>query len=304
MKCARVALLIPVVMMLSLFAVPGAGNAQVPPWLQPSPASGSPGSAFSITYGAFYSNCPTVFFLWDASTSLGSGRTPSGSVGVTVPPSAKIGRHYLYGQTDCGESVVRIPFDVIAPTVPPTTPPTTTPPTIPPTIPITTSPRPPTTRPTTTTRRPTTTTTAPATTTDPAIPTTEPTTPTDPGTSTGADKDGGDPGDLVFDKPAVQAGDPLAATGSGCHPRSRVTLTSGGERVGTATADSHGGFTTPVEFTRIEPGRHTVTASCGIVLVGNVDLILTSSTSGSTGTLVVLVFFLLVAVTLAARSRT
>lgn len=300
MKCARAVLLIPAVMIALLIAPAGAGQpqaaAQTLPWLQPKPAYGSPGSGFSIAYGGFSIKCPNVHFFWDSQTAIGMGPTPGGSVATKVPSGAIIGRHYLYGYTDCGESVVRIPFDVIAPptTTPP--PPTTPPPTIPPPVTTTTTKPPVTTRPPTT--RPTTTTTA-------TVPSTETTTATSsaPTSSDGGSKDGDDPGDLVFDKPAVQAGDPLAATGSGCTPKSKVTLTARGERVGTATADSTGSFTTPVEFTRIEPGRHLVVAECGVLLTGAVDLILTSSSNSQTGTLVVLVFFLLVTVTLVARSR-
>lgn len=308
MKCARAVALIPVVMVGLLTVVfSGAGNAQGP-FLRPTPAQGSPGSAFTITFGGFSNKCPVVYFYWDSDTPIGSAKPTDTSIGVRVPPGAANGTHYLYARNDatCGQSVNRVPFLVVPPptttrpTIPPTTT-TTTPPTVPPTIPVTTRP---TTRPTTTTTRPptVTTTTAPTTTTDTTAPTTtDPTATTGTsGSSTGSDDDG----DLVFDKPAVQAGDPLAATGKGCTPSSKVVLTSGGERVGAATADWHGEFTTPVEFTRIEPGRHTVTAECGVVLTGAVDLILTSSSNAHTGTLVVLVFFLLAMVTLVMRSRT
>jgi hypothetical protein len=308
MKCARAVALIPVVMVgLLTVGLSGVGNAQGP-YLQPTPSQGSPGSVFTITFGGFSTKCPVVNFYWDSDALLGQAKPTDASLAVRVPAGAGTGTHYLYARNDatCGQSVNRVPFLVLAPTttrptIPPTT--TTTPPTVPPTIPVTT--RPPTTRPTTTTTRPPTVTTVPTTTTDTTAPTGTDTTATstnDPG-GPGGSGSTDDDGDLVFDKPAVQAGDPLAATGKGCTPSSRVVLTSGGERVGAATADSHGGFTTPVEFTRIEPGRHTVTAECGVVLTGAVDLILTSSSNAHTGTLVVLVFFVLAMVTLVARSR-
>lgn len=305
MKCARAVALIPVVMVgLLTVVLSGVGNAQGP-FLRPTPAQGSPGSMFTITFGGFSTKCPVVYFYWDSDLLIGSAKPTDTSIAARVPAGSGMGTHYLYARNDpatCEQSVNRVPFLVVAPPtttrpIPPTT--TTTPPTVPPTIPVTT--RPPTTRPTTTTTRPpTVTTTAPTTTTDTTAPTTTDTT----ATGTSGSPTGDDDGDLVFDKPAVQAGDPLAATGKGCTPSSRVVLTSGGERVGAATADSHGGFTTPVEFTRIEPGRHTVTAECGVVLTGAVDLILTSSSNAHTGTLVVLVFFLLAMVTLVMRSRT
>jgi hypothetical protein len=55
----------------------------------------------------------------------------------------------------------------------------------------------------------------------------------------------------------------------------------------------------------LKPGRQAVTATCGgMVLTGGVDLILTTSSSGSTGVLVVLVLVLLAGVTLIAHYRT
>jgi hypothetical protein len=70
-------------------------------------------------------------------------------------------------------------------------------------------------------------------------------------------------------------------------------LTSDGDEVGGAYADSTGSFIAPVEFTRIEAGRHTVVADCGIRLTGSVEQVVTSSSGGHSGTLVVLVFFVL-----------
>ncbi|HEY0497802.1 MAG TPA: hypothetical protein VGD48_18805, partial [Kutzneria sp.] len=49
----------------------------------------------------------------------------------------------------------------------------------------------------------------------------------------------------------------------------------------------------PVQFTRIEPGRHTITASCGVQLTGVVDQAVTSSNGDYSSTLIVLVFFVL-----------
>jgi len=101
----------------------------------------------------------------------------------------------------------------------------------------------------------------------------------------------------VLDRPSIQPGDKLSATGKGCEPGHAVTLTSDGGEVGTGMADSTGAFTAPVEFTRIEAGRHTVVADCGIRLTGAVDQVVTSSSGGHTGTLVVLVFFVLAGIT-------
>ncbi|QFZ24707.1 hypothetical protein [Saccharothrix syringae] len=99
----------------------------------------------------------------------------------------------------------------------------------------------------------------------------------------------------------MQPGDPLTATGTGCTPGSEVRLSSLGEDVGTARADGSGTFSTRVEFRTVQPGRHVIRADCGVVLVGSVDVALTSSTGGTTSTLVVLVFFVLAGAFLVRR---
>ncbi|RSM53233.1 hypothetical protein DMH03_38510 [Amycolatopsis sp. WAC 01376] len=89
----------------------------------------------------------------------------------------------------------------------------------------------------------------------------------------------------------------MSATGKGCTPGERVTLTSDGARVGGAYADGTGAFTADVEFTRIEAGKHTVVADCGVRLTGAVEQVVTSSSGGHSGTMVVLVFFVLAGIT-------
>ncbi|KOX17657.1 hypothetical protein ADK67_38065 [Saccharothrix sp. NRRL B-16348] len=96
----------------------------------------------------------------------------------------------------------------------------------------------------------------------------------------------------------------MTATGTGCDPGSAVRLSSLGEAVGSAKADNSGTFSTRVEFTTIQPGRHVIRADCGVVLVGSVDVALTSSTGGTTSTLVILVFFLLVGAIMVRRQFT
>ncbi|WP_410640470.1 hypothetical protein [Amycolatopsis sp. lyj-346] len=105
------------------------------------------------------------------------------------------------------------------------------------------------------------------------------------------------PGELVLDRPSIKPGETLSASGQGCRPSRMVTLMSGGAEVGTAFTDSSGAFTAPVEFTRIEAGRHTVVAECGVRLTGAVDQVVTRSSGGQTGTLVILVFFVLASIT-------
>jgi hypothetical protein len=105
-------------------------------------------------------------------------------------------------------------------------------------------------------------------------------------------------GQLVFDRDNVRPGDPLTSTGAGCDPGAQVTLIAGDEQVGSATADPAGTFTAPVRFSRFDPGRRTVIAACGIVLTGQVDLIVSSSTGGHAGAVIVLVLFLLMSAVL------
>ncbi|WP_233598993.1 hypothetical protein [Amycolatopsis sp. WAC 01375] len=172
-----------------------------------------------------------------------------------------------------------------------TAPPTTkVPPTTKPTVPVTTPTRPGT---TTTPTTPVTTTTPPTTT--PPSTTDTPPPPTGVPSSSSSPPPG--PNDLVLDRPSVQPGDRLSATGKGCTPGERVTLTSDGERVGGAYADGTGAFTADVEFTRIEAGKHTVVADCGVRLTGAVEQVVTSSSGGHSGTMVVLVFFVLAGIT-------
>jgi hypothetical protein len=207
-------------------------------------------------------------------------------VGATVPSSAKPGSYAVTGA--CQQQSAQGTFRVTA-TVTPTTPATTTPPATP-TTPVTTKPATPT-RPSTTT--------PPKTTTTPSTPTTTSSpTPTQTEDSDVPETEPPSDGALTLDRPSVNPGDVLYASGSGCQPGHTVTMTANGETVGTSTADSTGHFSSPVEFTRIEPGRHFVTANCGIVLTGAVDQVLTSSTGGHSGTLVILVFFILVGIAL------
>lgn len=258
-----------------------------------SPTSGPAGTAFTVHWGSNAGAlCKTVTF-GTALTTIPPTPYPNLQVGVVAPASAAPNTYSITLTCDRYTSVTR--FTVTKPaTTAPTTPPVTTtpPPVVTPTTPprVTTPPvttPPPRTTTTTTTTAPVTTTTVPtttATTTTTAPPTTPP-----PITTADAPE-----GDLRLDRESVQPGDDLSAEGEGCTPGAPVVLTSGGQRVGSTTADATGGFTAGVEFTRVEPGRHTITAECGVVLTGAVDQIVTSSTGGSSGTLVVLVFFVLV----------
>lgn len=261
-----------------------------------TPDTGPAGATFTLSWTGVYldPDCSdyTVRIVWDGRQVVGSGRHAgrgAGSGTATVPAGASVGGHRVTAVPVCAASAY--PTDSFTVTATPTT--TTRPP-------VTTTTTPP---PVTTTTAPTTTTTRPPTTTT-SSPTTTTTTTTDssgasvPATTTKPfDGDGA----LTLDKDNIQPGDPLTATGTGCRPGSEVKLSSLGEDVGKARADGSGTFSTRVEFATIQPGRHVIRADCGIVLVGSVDVALTSSTGGTTSTLVVLVFFVLVGALLLRR---
>lgn len=297
--------------LLFLFSLVGAGNAQQSPYQSTvglKPSNGPAGSSFTISWN-FYPCKGPVSFTW-AGTALASAdaspRFPSGQVGAKVPSGAKPGSYTVTGNCTnartggplTGSATFRVTGTVPTTTTTPATP--TTKPTVPMTTP-TTPPRPGRTTTPTTPARPGTTTT-PATssqaTTPPSMtpPSTAGTTPAPADVPLPASTTPG-PGALVFDRPSLQPGDKLSATGKGCVPGRAVTLTSDGDRVGSAYADDTGSFTAAVEFTRIEAGRHTVVADCGVRLTGAVEQVVTSSSGGHSGTLVVLVFFVLAGIT-------
>jgi len=287
-----------------LSATPAA--AQQAPVLSASPNSGVPGAAFKVAWtGIFYDPDCTSYamrVLWDGKTVVGSGTGTgrgTGSGSATVPAGATAGSHRVTVQaTSCPAGSASTTFTVrIPPTTTTTTPPTTQPPVTQPPVtnpPVTNPPirQPP---------RTTTTTTPPVTTT--TTDTTSSSSSETPSSSTDA-LTNPDDGVLVLDKDNIQPGDDLTATGTGCPKGADVTLRSLGQNVGKATADDNGDFTAPVKFANIEPGRHKVRAECGIVLVGNVDVTLSSSSGGTTSTLVVLLFFLLIGAAMLRRQFT
>lgn len=267
-------------------------SAQPRPTATTSPDQGPAGTTFTLSWSNLYldPDCRdyTVQLVWDTGQVIGTGRHAGrgrGSGTATVPPGAPPGPHTVTARPLCAATgTPTATFTVAAPTTTTnTTPPTTTTTAPPPTTTTTTPPR------TTTTTPPTTTTT-----TDTPPPTSATTT-TEPFDGDGA---------LTLDKDNVQPGDPLTATGTGCTPGTEVKLSSLGEDVGTTRADPSGTFSTRIEFKTLQPGRHVIRADCGVVLVGSVDVALTSSTAGTTSTLVVLGLFLLLATLLVRRQFT
>ncbi|WP_410588033.1 hypothetical protein [Amycolatopsis sp. lyj-23] len=256
------------------------------------PSSGQAGSSFTISWN-FYPCGSAISFSWNGTplwTANATLQQTSGTVAATVPAGAQPGTYPVTGT--CTNARTKQPLTASSrftvtgtPTTTPPPPPATT---TPPPPPATTRP----TRPAPTTTPVTPTTTPPPTSTTPPSPTT-PATPGTPTTAGTAPK----PGELVLDRPSIKAGEPLSASGKGCQPSRLVTLMSDGTEVGTAYTDSSGAFTAPVEFTRIEAGPHTVVAECGVRLTGAVDQVVTRSSGSQTGTLVILVFFVLAGIT-------
>ncbi|WP_436501723.1 hypothetical protein [Actinokineospora sp. HUAS TT18] len=77
-------------------------------------------------------------------------------------------------------------------------------------------------------------------------------------------------------------------------PGHAVEISSEGELIGRATVDESGRFATRLDFRTIAPGRHVVTAHCGVVLSSVIDHILAASTGAATGSAAVLLFVVLV----------
>ncbi|MBM7771427.1 hypothetical protein JOD54_001631 [Actinokineospora baliensis] len=271
-----------------------------------SPTSGPAGSSFTITWKLSYAGmCRSISFTSSLTTipAVSTGGNISGSFSVTAPKTAKPATYPINGVC-AGDYGAVTRFTVTTPSTTTTTPPTTKPTTTTTVPPVTTTVPPvtTTTRPTvtTTTTRPTTTTTTPGvtttdTTTTDTTTTTSDTTTTPPTTTTTTPIVDEKPvdGGLKLDRKSVRPGEDLSAKGTGCAPNQTVILTSGGEKVGTAVSDTSGEFSARVEFPKIVPGRHIVTAHCAIELTGAVDQVVTSGKGGTSGTLVVLVFFVL-----------
>jgi hypothetical protein len=274
---------------LLLLATASPADAQYTSSVGLKPSSGKAGSSFTISWNFYPCKGPVAFSwngtpMWSANATL---QQTSGTVAATVPAGAQPGTYPVTGT--CTNARTGGPLSAGSRFTVTATPTTTPPP------PVTTPPPPVTTRPTrpgTTTTPATPTTTAPTTSSTPPA-TSTPATPGTPTTAGTAPK----PGELVLDRPSIKAGEPLSASGQGCRPSRVVTLTSDGAEVGTAYTDSSGAFTAPIEFTRIEAGQHTVVAECGVRLTGAVEQVVTRSSGGQTGTLVVLVFFILAGIT-------
>lgn len=278
-----------------LSATPAAAQTTTPappPVLTAAPQPATAGGPVTISWNNFTAcRGSVIVFSLDGAQLTTAGSAVSGSVGATVPAGTTAGSHKLEARqtnTKCSGAGTGLRV-IVPPPVTTTQPPVTNPPVTNP--PVT---RPPITRP------PVVTTTTPPVTTTTDTPPSSSETPSSSSTS----PFGSNEGVLVLDKENIQPGEDLTATGTGCPKGANVTLRSLGQNVGKTTADDNGGFTSPVEFANIEPGRHSVRAECGITLVGNVDVTLSSSSGGTTSTLVVLLFFLLIGAAMLRRQFT
>ncbi|MET9630085.1 hypothetical protein ABZX92_21720 [Lentzea sp. NPDC006480] len=262
-----------------LSATPASAQQQVT--VTATPNSGPAGSSTTFTWAGFIRCKGTVRINWSGTLLTTAPYVANGSVTANIPAGIKEGTYVFTASDDCNH-LARNTFQVAPPP------------------PVTTTTQPPvTTKPPLTTTRPPVTTTPPTTTTTTDTPSSSSETPSSSGEPSGPSD-----GVLVLDKDNIQPGEDLTATGTGCPRGAQVTLKSLGQDVGRTTADDDGKFTSPVKFTNIEPGRHKVRAECGIVLVGNVDVTLSSSSGGTTSTLVVLLFFLLVGAAMLRRQFT
>ncbi|ASF09308.1 hypothetical protein NBRGN_041_00020 [Nocardia brasiliensis NBRC 14402] len=93
--------------------------------------------------------------------------------------------------------------------------------------------------------------------------------------------------------PAIGPGAGVRASGQGCDPQAPVQVAIGDVAVGKTVAGPDGAFEVPLTTGAVEVGRHEVTAKCGRTLTAPLDVVLVSSIGSGTGTLTVILFFLL-----------
>ncbi|MEV5834312.1 hypothetical protein [Nocardia sp. NPDC052112] len=126
------------------------------------------------------------------------------------------------------------------------------------------------------------------------VPTARPADPPLPATAAPAPPIAPQPAALELTPTAIGLGDDVTAAGSGCEPRSQVSLLVGDTPVGNTVAGADGGFRAPLALTSIDVGRYEVTARCGRTLTAPLDVVLVSRISSATSTLTVILFFLLI----------
>jgi hypothetical protein len=100
---------------------------------------------------------------------------------------------------------------------------------------------------------------------------------------------------LTLDAPAIPPGSDDAAQGTGCAPNAPVAFTIDGQTVGETVADKVGDFNAPLDVHDLVVGRYKVKAVCDVTMFATLDITQAAQLSPATGTLAVLLFFLLIA---------
>jgi len=291
MKRGRLAVAMSVVAISAALLVATQAQAQVAPFAILTPNHGPVGTVFQVSINdngtVFQCNSrgDTAQFIWDQ-PNMSFPRFTN----ITVPTGSFIGSHTKL-QVRCTRVTgltynLQGIFNVEQPaTTTTTTRPTTT----------TTTTRPAT---TTTTTRPgqTTTSTTSTSTTSSTVADSSTTTSLPPTTVTIPGGKG-----VRLDRPAAPPGGDANANGEGCDSGAPVNLSIDGDSVGHTVADAKGKFLASLVLPDLPVGRYTLTAKCGPTLTTDIDIVLASALGPPSGTLALLMFFLLIGFALVRR---
>jgi hypothetical protein len=282
--------------------------------IQASPGSGLAGSTFTISEAGFllgelannyceinFTDPAVLDFTWDPGGSdidlghynvpnIASGTYPPGGQAPFTVPAVAPGVYPIEASCpDAGSSGATRDsalgsFTVLAPLVVP-------PVVVPPVVPVVV----PTVVPTTTT-----TTTVPKAVAVSPTPTTTTTTapPVPPAPSPPVHVQ---PKVLDLEQFTVSPGQKDQATGVGCLANVPVVLTIDGNPVGRTTSTQRGTFVAPLDTSNLSVGQYQVQAHCGPVLDAAFDVVLISQDGQDGSTLVIIIFFLFIALVLFRR---
>jgi hypothetical protein len=100
------------------------------------------------------------------------------------------------------------------------------------------------------------------------------------------------PAKLVLEPSDIKPGESFLARGTGCIPGATVTLSAGGEHLGTTTADGGGSFSTRVTLHAATSSKVVVEARCGPTLRATLTVVVTSGVATPLTSLFLLLFFL------------
>jgi len=104
-----------------------------------------------------------------------------------------------------------------------------------------------------------------------------------------------------LDRPAAPPGGDANANGEGCDSGAPVNLSIDGDSVGHTVADAKGKFLASLVLPDLPVGRYTLTAKCGPTLTTDIDIVLASALGPPSGTLALVMFFLLIGFALVRR---